>query len=128
MKIWQKYCSAIKLAWWSNKLPQKIWAQLVQPFSHLLDTNTPTERPAKFIYVDNRKTVQLWNININLIHTINRVIGNKSLLCTLDGIKQNIFLFSASVTVTENDSRKNRLIDGNWATDSYWYTTENEKM
>jgi len=37
-------------------------------------------------------------------------------------------LISASVIVTENDSRKNRLIDGNWATDNYWYTSKREKM
>lgn len=37
-------------------------------------------------------------------------------------------MFSAIVSVTENDSQKNRLIDGNWATDSYWHTTKREKM
>ena len=40
----------------------------------------------------------------------------------------DIFLFSASVTVTENDSKKGRLTDGNWATDNYWYTSKKEKM
>ena len=36
---------------WSRKVPQKIWARSVQPFSSLLDTNKQTYKQSK--YIDN---------------------------------------------------------------------------